>query len=100
MTENLIKTINEIIEATASNKIVWQEIENTYCLKSIYNNRNIIICKYPDSKTNKEIASFNFLGNDNYIIEPSNQWSEGEENFSLINQLYERACEKIPTASC
>lgn len=100
MNNNLIKIIKEIFEATASNKIVWHEIENTYCLKSSYNNRNIIICRYPDSKSNKRVASFNFLGNDNYIIEPSNQWNEDEENFSIVNKLYEKACEKTPSASC
>ncbi len=96
---NLFQIVKEVEEATHKSEISWTEIENTYCLRTLYKHKSIVICRYPDTDT-KKIASFNFLGEDDYIIEPGNSWEEGTKEYQIISNLYDKVCSMISAYSC
>ncbi len=100
MDSKILNIANELIEATDSNKILWAEIENTFCIESSYQNRKIVLCKYPDPQTKKDIVSFNFLDENDYVIEPFNQLRENEDGYLILVELYSKACKKTLAPSC
>ena|ERR1019366_7979671 len=100
MDSKILDIAKELIEATDSNKISWAEIENTYCLESSYENKKIVICKYPNPETKKDVVSFNFLDENDYVIEPFNQLTDEKEGYGILIELYSKACKKTLSPSC
>ena len=87
----ILDNIEPLTNATGSQELSWDRIDNTQCLTTVYDHRKFIICKYTFQDTQVSVISFNYLDDDNSIVGDLNECSQEDANFNRLNLLYETA---------
>jgi hypothetical protein len=90
---DIIQTAKLLLPLTQSGKVVWEYSDNIPCLTLTHKNENYIVCK-AESGNKINFVSLNLLDENQNEIGDFNRWKEGDENYALIEQLYNVANEK------
>jgi hypothetical protein len=93
MDKNILANIKPLTNATGSQHLSWDRIDNTQCLTTVYDHRKFIICKYTFQDTNTSVISFNYLDDDNSVIGELNECPQADPEYNELNRLYEVATE-------